>query len=146
MIRPLNFPIAAEQLIPHRPPMQLIDRLIACDGLQGVAESTLLIDSIFLDDDGSIERAAMIEMMAQAFAAVKGFAAQAEKTKIRERGYLVGVKRFTFQGKAYSGDRLLISISKTGETEEYALAEGRVERGEEVLASGNLMVWIPAEV
>lgn len=145
MNRSLNFPIEAEQLIPHRPPLRLVDRLLSCDGLQGVVESTLPSDSICLGDNGSIEQAAMVELMAQSFAAVKGYADLDGKTTGR-RGYLVGVKRFTFQGRAYGGDRLLIYISKTGETDEYALAEGRVERGDEVLASGNLMVWIPGEV
>ena len=74
MNRSLNFPIEAEQLIPHRPPMRLIDRLLSYDGLQGVVESTLLSDSICLQDDGSIEQAAMVELMAQSFAAVKGYA------------------------------------------------------------------------
>ena len=40
----------------------------------------------------------------------------------------------------------MIYITKTGETDEFALAEGRVTREEEVLAFGNLMVWIPREV
>jgi predicted hotdog family 3-hydroxylacyl-ACP dehydratase len=145
MNRSLNFPIEAEQLIPHRSPMRLIDRLLSFDGLQGVVESTFRSDSLCFQDDGSVEQAAMVELLAQSFAAVKGYAAIQEKTTVR-RGYLVGVKRFTFQGKAYGGDRLLIYISKTGETDEYVLAEGWVERGEEVLASGNLMVWIPGEV
>ena len=84
----------------------------------------------------------MVELIAQSFAAVKGYADLQEGKPVR-KGFLVGVKRFTFQGTAYGGDRLLIYITKTGETDEFALAEGRVIRGEEVLAFGNLMVWIP---
>ncbi|MBI4764467.1 MAG: 3-hydroxyacyl-ACP dehydratase [Deltaproteobacteria bacterium] len=145
MNRSFNFPIAAEQLIPHRAPMRLIDRLLSYDGLQGVVEATFPSDSLYLQDDGSVEPAALVELIAQSFAAVKGYADLQEGTTA-SRGYLVGVKRFTFQGKAYGGDRLLIYITKTGETDEYALAEGRVERGEGVLAFGNLMVWIPREV
>jgi predicted hotdog family 3-hydroxylacyl-ACP dehydratase len=145
MNRSFNFPVAAERLIPHRSPMRLIDRLLSYDGLQGVVEATFPSDSICLQDDGSVEQAALVELMAQSFAAVKGYA-DLQEEKAFNRGYLVGVKRFIFQGRAYGGDRLLIYITRTGETDEYALAEGRVERGEEVLAFGNLMVWIPREV
>ena len=142
MNRSINLPIAAEQLIPHRPPLRLIDRLLSYDGFQGVVESTFLSDSICLQDDGSIEQTAMVELVAQSFGAVKGYADRKEE-KPGGKGFLVGVKRFTFQGDAFSGERLLIYITKTGETDEFSLAEGRVMRGEEVLAFGNVMVYIP---
>ncbi len=144
MNKSLNFPIPAEQLIPHRLPLRLVDRLLSYDGLQGVVESTLLPDSICIRDDGSIEQAAMVELIAQSFAAVKGYADLLEGKTVK-RGFLVGVKQFAFQGTAYGNERLLIYITKTGETDEFALAEGRVTREEEVLAFGNVMVWIPRE-
>lgn len=140
----LKFSIPAEQLIPHRLPIRLIDRLLAYDGRQGVVESTLLPDSICIRDDGSVEQAAMVELIAQSFAAVKGFADQREGKKV-DRGFLVGIRQFTFQGTAYENERLLIYITKTGETDEFALAEGRVTREEETLAFGSVMVWIPRE-
>ncbi len=139
-----NFPIPVEQLIPHRLPLRLVDRLLDYNGLLGVVESTLLPDSICIRDDGSIEQAAMVEMIAQSFAAVKGFADHQEGKQVN-RGFLVGVRQFTFQGTAYKNERLLIYITKTGETDEFALAEGRVTREGEVLAFGNVMVWIPRE-
>jgi 3-hydroxyacyl-[acyl-carrier-protein] dehydratase len=140
-----SFPIPAEQLIPHRPPLRLIDRLLAYDGLQGVVESTLLPGSICLQDDGSIEQAALVELVAQSFAAVKGYA-DSQKGQPGGRGFLVGVKQFTFQGQAHGNERLLITVTMSGKTDEFALAEGRVTRGEELLAFGNVMVWIPGEV
>ena len=97
MNRSLNFPIAAEQLIPHRPPMCLIDRLLSFDGLQGVVESTLLPDSICLQDDGSIEQAAMVELIAQSFAAVKGYADHQEGKTVRQ-GFFSGGQTVHFPG------------------------------------------------
>lgn len=140
----LDFPIPAEQLIPHRLPLRLVDRLLDYDGLQGVVESTFLPGSICLRDDGSIEQPAMVELIAQSFAAVKGFADHQEGKRV-DKGYLVGVRQFVFQGTAYANERLLIYITKTGETDEFAMAEGRVTRDQEVLAFGNVMVWIPRE-
>jgi predicted hotdog family 3-hydroxylacyl-ACP dehydratase len=145
MNRLLKFPVEAEQLIPHRSPMRLIDRLLSYDGLQGVVESTILPDSICLQDDGSIVQPAIVEMIAQSFAAVKGYANYLEEKTVG-RGFLVGVKQFNFQGTAYGNDRLLITITNIVEVDEFALAEGRVTREEEVLAFGNIMVRIPREV
>jgi predicted hotdog family 3-hydroxylacyl-ACP dehydratase len=144
MSSPLNFPIAAEQLIPHRRPLCLVDRLLAYDGQQGVVESTLLPGSIGLRDDGSIEQAAMMEMIAQSFATVNGYTDLLEGKPV-QKGFLVGVKRFAFLGTAYVNERLLIYTQKTGEMDEFILAEGRVTRGEEELVSGNIMIWIPRE-
>ncbi len=138
------FPIPAEQLIPHRPPIRIIDRLLSYDGLQGVVESVIMPDSICIADNGVIEQAAMIELIAQSFAAVKGYADFLEEKPVH-KGFLVGVKHFVFHKTANGGERLLVFISPVGETDEFALAEGRVTRGEEVLATGNVMVWIPRE-
>jgi 3-hydroxyacyl-[acyl-carrier-protein] dehydratase len=144
MNRSLNFPIKAEDLIPHRMPMCLIVRLLSYDGLQGVVESTLLPGSIGLREDGSIEQLVMVELLAQAFAAVKGYADLLDG-KPFNKGFLVGVKQFVFQRSAYGKDRLFIFITKTGDVDEFALAEGRVTCGDEVLAFGNVMVRIPRE-
>jgi len=145
MSQPFAFPIPAEQLIPHRPPIRIIDRLLSYDGLQGVVESVIQPDSICIADDGAIDWAAMVELIAQSFAAVKGYADLLEGKPVN-KGFLVGVKRFVFHKTANGGERLLVFISPVGETDEFALAEGRVMRGEEVLATGNVMVWIPREV
>jgi predicted hotdog family 3-hydroxylacyl-ACP dehydratase len=139
------FPIPAEQLIPHRPPIRLIDRLLSFDGLQGVVESVIPPESLYIKDDGSIEQAALVELIAQSFAAVKGYAnLQEEKPVVK--GFLVGAKGFVFHETAHRGDRLLVFVSKTGETDDFILAEGRITRGDEVLATGNIMVWIPREI
>ena len=140
----LSLPIPADRIIPHRPPMRLIDRLMEFDRLQGVVESIIPLDGMFITEDGSIEPVAMVELVAQSFAAVKGYADLLGGKPVG-KGFLVGVKRFRFPGTAYGGDRLLTVITRVGETIEFALAEGRVMRGEEVIASGNVMVWIPKE-
>lgn len=142
MTLPQNFPIPAEQLIPHRPPLRLVESLLEYDDQTGVVEAVLWPGNPGVKEDGSIEQAVMVELVAQSFAAVKGYADRMEE-RPAGKGFLVGVKHFTFQAAAFSGDRLLIYITKTGETDEFALAEGRVMRGEEVLAFGNVMVYLP---
>ena len=137
-----NLPIPAEVLIPHRLPILVIDQLVEFSASQGVVESFIQPDSIFIKDDGSIEQVVMIELIAQSFATVKGYSDLLDERPIK-KGFLVEVKRFSFIGTVFVGDRLSIVIDRIGETTGFALAEGKVMRGREVVASGRVMVWIP---
>jgi predicted hotdog family 3-hydroxylacyl-ACP dehydratase len=140
--RPLDLPVKADLLVPHRPPMLAIDRLTGYGGLQDVVESTVPHDGIFVRDDGSVEPMALVEVVAQAFAAVKGYGDLLDAKPVG-KGFLVEVKGFVFYGPAYRGDRLHIMINRLGGTADFSLAEGKVMRGEEKLAEGKVMVWIP---
>jgi predicted hotdog family 3-hydroxylacyl-ACP dehydratase len=122
-----------------------IDRLIEFQaGRGGVVESTIAPGSIFLRKDGSIEPAVFVELIAQSFAAVKGYEDLMGGSPVA-KGFLVEVKRFELFGAAHGGDKLSIIIEKAGATEDFALAEGTVMREGETIASGNVMVWVPRE-
>jgi 3-hydroxyacyl-[acyl-carrier-protein] dehydratase len=141
----LSLPMPAEVLVPHRPPIRVIERLLKFNDTQGVVESYIHPDSIFGREDGSIEQVTMVEIIAQSFAAVKGYADLLEGKPI-SKGFLVGVKRLNFFGMAYKGDGLLTFIERVGETDEFSLAEGRVMREGQLIASGNVMVWVPKNI
>jgi len=141
---PLDLPVDANRLVPHRPPMLAIDRLTDYGDLHGVVESTVPPDSIFITDDGSMEPMALVELVAQSFAAVKGYGDLLDAKPVA-KGFLVEVKGFAFYGAARAGDRLHVMIHRLGGTADFALAEGKVMRGEEKLAEGRVMVWIPKE-
>jgi predicted hotdog family 3-hydroxylacyl-ACP dehydratase len=140
-----ELPIQAETLLPHRPPLLMIDRLLACEGLEGTVESILKPGNPFLNGEGLLYRPAMVELVAQSFAAIKGFADRREG-KPAGKGFLVGVKRFAFFHQAKLGQRLLIRIIPTGETEEFGLAQGRIHCGDTLLAEGTVMVFVPKEI
>jgi 3-hydroxyacyl-[acyl-carrier-protein] dehydratase len=142
---PFDLPMAAERLVPQRPPMLAIDRLTEFQALQGgVVESTMAPDSIFVRDDGSVGPAVLVELIAQAFAAVKGYEDLIGGSPVA-KGFLVEVKRFEVFGTAHGGDKLSIIIKKAGETDDFALAHGTVMREGAMIASGNVMVWIRKE-
>jgi predicted hotdog family 3-hydroxylacyl-ACP dehydratase len=139
---PLKLPMPVEALIPHRLPIRVIDQLVEISASQGVVESFIRPDSIFIKDDHSIEQVIMVELIAQSFAAVKGYS-DLLNGKPLKKGFLVEVKRFSFNGTVFVGDKLSIIIHRIGETAEFALAEGKVMQGENIIASGRVMVWIP---
>ena len=134
-------PMPADRIIPHRPPMRLVDTLLSCGDDSGETEACLPAHSLLANGDGGIGEAALIELVAQSYAAVKGYNDLA-RGKPPGKGFLVGMRDFRITGKARAGDRLRISIKTAGVFENFAVVEGAVVRGGETLASGTLKLWL----
>jgi predicted hotdog family 3-hydroxylacyl-ACP dehydratase len=137
----MELPLSAEELIPHRLPMRLIDRLLEIEGKNGVVEAQVAAKCPFVDANGTLEDVAMIELIAQAYAALKGYLDRLEDKPVRQ-GFLVGIKKITMLKSARAGDRLRIEIHTLGEVADFAIAEGRIWRGTELIARGEIKVWI----
>jgi 3-hydroxyacyl-[acyl-carrier-protein] dehydratase len=144
MTAPPSLPLSAERLVPHRPPVLLIDRLLRFENLSGVVESVIRDDNLFLKENGELEPCAMMELIAQSFAAVKGYS-DLIKGKSVGMGFLVSVREMRFTGKVRKGETLRITIEITGETNNFALCQGKVLCRDDVIAAGNMMVWLPQE-
>ena len=137
----MTLPIEAEGLIPHRLPMRMVDRLLEIDGKNGVVEALVAVDCPLVSTDGRLEDAALIELMAQAYAVIKGYCDLIEKKPVKQ-GFLVGIKKIDRLLSAHIGDRLKININTLAELGDFAVAEGEVWRGEELLACGQIKVWV----
>ncbi len=137
----LNPPLEAEALIPHRLPMRLIERLLEVEGKNGVVDAQIPADCPLVSPAGQLEDVALIELMAQAQAAIKGYADLRDNKPIKQ-GFLVGIKKLVKLGSVNLGDYLKISIKTLVELDDFAVAEGEVWRGEELLARGEIKVWV----
>lgn len=137
----LSLPIDAERLIPHRRPMRLVDRLLACSGGAGMTETWIPEDSVMAAADGALDPAALVELIAQSYAAVKGYADLAAGMPVSE-GFLVGIRKLAVTGKAYANERLLTTLKTIGSFEGFAVVEGTVTRDGEKLAAGTIKLWI----
>jgi len=80
-----------EQLLPHRPPMILIDRLVQTDGSKTVCEVTISPHSMFAQAAG-VPAFVGIEYMAQTVAAHGGYQSYLEGRPIAV-GLLLGTRR-----------------------------------------------------
>ena len=69
----LALPVTVDMLLPHRLPMCLVDRLVEFDDNSGVVEACIGPDSLLVDKDGTLDRVVLIELIAQSYAAVKGY-------------------------------------------------------------------------
>jgi predicted hotdog family 3-hydroxylacyl-ACP dehydratase len=136
-----SLPMSVEALIPHQKPMCLIDQLIAFDDEGGTVEAFVPADSPLLDENSQLDPLAAAEFIAQAFAAVKGYADLLSGEPVKQ-GLLVGIKKTQFLGDVYAGDRLQITVHTVGAISGFALVAGEVKRGPEIVARGELKLWI----
>lgn len=137
----LTLPMPARTLIPHRPPMQLAQRLLSYGDQAGVVEAVFPADGILTAPDGAVDQVALVELLAQGYAVVKGYDDLLQGKEI-SRGYLVGLKKIRLTGAARAGETLLVRIRTVGSFEGFAVAEGEIERGGEIIAAGTLKLWI----
>ncbi len=137
-------PMPAEKLIPHRPPLCLINRLMEFSGQKGIVESVIESDNIFLSDDGSLSSATLVELIAQASAAVKGYDDLRHGFAIK-KGFLVDIREVSFIGKCFKGDKLHINIEIIKTISGFSVIHGEVKRNNDVIAIGILKLWVPED-
>ena len=133
--------MAAERLIPHRAPMRLVDTLVSVSDGCAVTESVLPRSAMVADGEGKIDEVAFMELIAQSYAAFKGYMDRMDG-KRPGGGFLVGVRNLAVAGRAHAGDRLQTSIRTVAALGGFAVVEGAVTRGDETLASGTLKLWL----
>lgn len=137
----LTLPLPAEAFIPHRPPMRLVERLLSYGDGAGVVEANLAADSILVNVDGTLDAVALVELLAQGYAVIKGYDDRLQGKEVSE-GYLVGVRKLRITGCVRAGERLLIHIRTVGSFEGFAVVEGEIESASGTIASGSIKLWI----
>lgn len=140
----LTLPMATEPLMPHRAPMRLVDTLVAYADQEGVVETRVAADGLLAADDGRLDEVALAELLAQAYAVVKGYGDRLAGRPVRE-GFLVSVKHVAFEQPVFVGDQLNIAVRTIASLDGFVVAEGEVLRGGEQVAHGSLKLWIPEE-
>ncbi len=142
-------PMDAAPLLPQKPPMRLVTRLLAASASSGgeaLAECVLEASSPFADGQGNINPVAFIEMAAQTCAAAQGYA---DTGRPAREGFLVGVRDFTCAGTAGAGAKtgevLHVRIRPVAELDGFILVDAAVSRpqGTGPLASLRVKVYLP---
>lgn len=137
-----SFPLPAGRLLPQRPPMLLLDRLLSCTPTEGTADMLVSPGNLFRLPDDTIHAAALFELMAQAYAAVHGYQNHLAGKPVGI-GYLAGITRAVVRGAARVGDRLVVSVRQTTLVQPFIRAEAIVVRDGETLAEGELTLFVP---
>lgn len=137
---PDGFPPLIE-LVPHRPPMLLIDRVLSYSSEVATCEVQIRADSLFVED-GQVPAVIGLEYMAQSVAAAAGLTALVEGKPARV-GLLLGSRELLFQTDGFEvGERLVIEVRRTWGESELGIFACKIEgRGQRLLASGTLTVY-----
>ncbi len=145
----LQLPLEAADLweyLPQRPPLLLLSRLLKVDvdAVKGAAEAEFAPGSPVLDSRGLVAPEALLECMAQAFAAVEGYCRAVEHAAPPAApGMLAAVRKAVFSGRAQAGTPLLILVEATGRFEAFTVIQGEVLQQGELLASAELKLYQP---
>ena len=136
----MSLVVDIEAYMPHRLPMRLVSELLCVEEAYAEARTTLNIGNVVIDPNGKVEAAALMEIVAQAYAAAHGYKYHCDG-KPALRGYLVGIKDFRVEYLPSAGKRLLIKMKSSSPFEEFYTVEGQILCEDSVVASGTLKIW-----
>jgi len=136
----VHLPVAVDRFIPQQAPMRVINTLTRMAERSAEINVTIANDMLFVREDGTLEEAAYLEMIAQSAAALIGFKKFGVSNTVVD-GLLLGAKKLEIFSKAEIGDILTIAIFKYARYDNFIIIKGRVLRGDELLAQGELKLW-----
>ncbi len=130
-----------EDLLPHRPPMVLLDEIVSVDEANRSIEATATIKSEWSQNWSAIE------LMAQAAAALAGVFDRVSGLDGPARpGLLLGTRRITFFAPSFEvGRTYTVTAKDVFSDAESASFECTVRDGESVLASATLNAYRPTD-
>ena len=136
------------EILPHRPPMVYLDRVVSFDEGEIVCAATVGAEPCLLPQnaDGSIPTWLGLEYMAQTAAAYAGMCALRDKLPVR-RGVLLGTRKLElFVPSLTAGRKLLVSALPQSEDEDMRIFECSIKDAAsgELLAEGKINVLLLA--
>ncbi len=134
-----------DEFVAHRPPMRFLDRIIAVDEAEAVAETIIRPNNPLFVAGRGLPAYAGLEMMAQAIAAIDGMKRRQEGLPPKI-GFLLGCRRYSVNCTHFGENmRLRITAKMIFSDGEMFAFECRIDDGDGgPLAQGNMNVYAPA--
>lgn len=136
-------PYAFRALIPHRPPMVLIDEVTEYGAERIRARRVVRAGEPFVGPDG-LEDAALLEVIAQTIAAGDAMYAQSKGGRV-VRGYLTGLTGVTLQGRAAAGEQVEVTGDCLKRMDGMGLFDAEARAGGRLLARGRFKLYVEIE-
>jgi predicted hotdog family 3-hydroxylacyl-ACP dehydratase len=139
-LTPLRLPPLAE-LLPHAPPMVLLDEVLAFDGATARCSVTLRPGSMFVEG-GRVRAVVALEHMAQCVAVCAALRSRERGEPVGQGGYLVGARELQLEAACFEvGDTLEVEATLEFDGRELGSFACNLSRRGERLASGVLNVY-----
>jgi predicted hotdog family 3-hydroxylacyl-ACP dehydratase len=125
-------------LIPQRPPMQMIDKLVYAD--EKSAKGSLFIqESNLFIRNGRMSESALIEFIAQTAAAFTGFKSKMNNGKVEE-GYIGAVKNLTIRALPPVNREIFSEIEVVNEIVGFTIIMGRIILNDAIIAECEMRI------
>lgn len=132
-------------IMPHGPPMVLLDRYVESDDASLTAEVDITDTSPFFEAGFGIPAYIGIEYIAQAISAFNGFAALTENKKITP-GFLLGSRNVTLKTPYFPvGKTVRVFVNVSFNDGEMAVFEGEISLDGDVLVQARINAFQPAD-
>ena len=127
------------ELIPHGPPMLMVDGLIASDGY--TTTSRLILDeSNLFCQDGYFHEPGLAENIAQTVALRGGYQALQDGEPVK-KGFIGSIKRFSVFQLPKDNDTLITTIAVTNQLQNAFVISGKVYVGNILMAEGEMIIF-----
>ncbi len=134
-----DLPQYAHTLLPHKPPMLVVEALVQRQGSHAAAQATLPIAGLFVTAIGILPEY-FIELIAQTAALGNCYDALMRKIPSHD-GMLVGVDAFSWPGQPRPGTPVYIETDIAFAFGAMKVVHGEVYAGAHLLAAGDIKVW-----
>ena len=125
-------------LLPQRPPMVMVDRLVHCDLVVTETELTVREDNIMVDN-GRLSACGLIENIAQTCAARMGYINLSSGKEVRV-GVIGALRDMEIHSLPKVGDKIETRIEVSDEVFGMTLAQASSRCGDTLLASGTIKI------
>lgn len=136
--------IDIEQLIPQRAPIRMVDELMSATEREGACRFVIRSDNCFLEADGSLSAAGLVEHIAQSASALCGYHALERGEQQPPKAYIGEVKHFHCYRQPLIGEILQTHIKLYTQVDNVILLGGTVEVKGELIAETQLKIGFHA--
>ena len=134
----MDFPLQAEELIPQRNPIILVDRLLDSDETATVSDFLVRKVCVFVDN-GRLVSAGLLENIAQTCALRIGYLNRGQQVRI---GVVGAVKNFTVHRLPSVGETLITTVKETLYIDPALVVSAETCVGSERVASCEMKVFL----
>ncbi|MFA5394203.1 MAG: radical SAM protein [Candidatus Ratteibacteria bacterium] len=136
----VSLSVPVDDIIPQRFPMRVVDKLIRIAERKADVTAIITRENLFARQDGTLDEAVYLELIAQSIAALDGFK-HTGVPDVKTNGFLLGAKNIEILDQARVGDNLKISVFEYARYGNFSVIEGTIYRKNKVLARGEIKVW-----
>jgi predicted hotdog family 3-hydroxylacyl-ACP dehydratase len=125
-------------LLPQRPPMVMVDRLLHCDTVLTETELTIRPDNIMVED-GHLAEIGLLENVAQTCAARMGYINLSSGKEVRV-GVIGALRDMEIHARPKVGSTITTRIEVSDEVFGMTLAKAESRCGDTILVSGTIKI------